>query len=156
MRDHKKVRNILMAATLLLAAVGGSSAQVLNSGAQPVALNATLKEAVTVTLSASAVNFTLTAGSPTNAGSTSVTATTSWSLKPTRISNNGGAFNALSNTVPFGGANAGLLLSTTPILGINRSGSRTDLMKFNINLTGTPNLPSGLYTGTLTIQAQAI
>jgi hypothetical protein len=29
-------------------------------------------------------------------------------------------------------------------------------MNFNINLTPLPNLPSGTYTGTLTIQAQAI
>jgi hypothetical protein len=58
--------------------------------------------------------------------------------------------------VPFGGANAGLLLSTTRILGNNRSGSHTDLMNFNINLTMLPSLPAATYTGTLTIQAQAL
>jgi len=185
-RSHKRTRNILVAAALLVVLVGAGSAQVLNSGAKPIALNATLTESVSVTLSASAVNFTLTAGSPANAGSTSITATTAWTLRPSRltlnlysffassavaltdgagnnipssafsISNNGGAFNTLTNTVPFGGANAGLLLSSTPILGFNKSGSRTDLMKFNINLSGSPNLPAGVYTGTLTIQAQAI
>jgi len=29
-------------------------------------------------------------------------------------------------------------------------------MNFNINLVPLPNLPAGTYTGTLTIQAQAI
>ena len=73
-----------------------------------------------------------------------------------QISNNGGAFNALTNTIPFGGANAGLQLSSTPILGNNRKGTRQDVMNFNINLVPLPNLPAGTYTGTLTIQAQAI
>jgi hypothetical protein len=73
-----------------------------------------------------------------------------------QISNNAGPFNALTNTVPFGGANAGLQLSSTPILGNNKSGSRTDNMNFNINLVPLPSLPAGTYTGTLTIQAQAI
>lgn len=163
-----------------------SSAQVLNSAARPIALNAVLSDSVTVTLSASAVNFTLTAGSGANPGSTSITATTSWTLKPSvgnvkvyaffsnsasaltdgagnniasadfQISDNGGAFSALTNTVPFGGANAGLQLSSTAILGNNRTGAHNDVMNFNINLTPLPNLPAGTYTGTLTIQAQAI
>jgi hypothetical protein len=58
--------------------------------------------------------------------------------------------------VPFGGANAGLQLSSTPILGNNKTGTRNDVMNFNINLVPLPNLPAGAYTGTLTIQAQAI
>lgn len=187
MLDQTTVRRILtIAASLLIFLMGVSSAQVINSGAKPIALNATLQEAVSVSLSANAVNFTLTGGSPNNPGSTTITATTSWTLRPNRgalslyayfasaasaltdgvgnnipssafsISNNGGAFFALSNTVPFGGANAGLLLSTTRILGNNKTGSRNDVMKFNIDLSGVPNLPSGLYTGTLVIQAQAI
>ena len=43
-------------------------------------------------------------------------------------------------------ANAGLLLSNTRILGNNRSGSHTDLMNFNINLTTLPSLPATTYT----------
>jgi len=53
-------------------------------------------------------------------------------------------------------ANAGLQLSSTPILGNNRTGSRSDVMNFNINLTTIPSLPAATYTGTLTIQAQAL
>ena len=164
----------------------GAHAQVRNSGASTITLNAVLNDSITVSLSSSAVNFTLTAGSASNPGSTGVTATTTWLLRPSvgslklyaffasstaaltdgagnnipsadfQVSNNAGPFNSLTNTVPFGGANAGLQLSSTPILGNNRSGTRTDNMNFNINLAPQPNLPAGTYTGTLTIQAQAI
>src|SRR4051812_45053328 len=61
-----------------------ASAQVLNSGAQTIALNATLPESLTVGLSGNAVTFPLVAGSATNAGSTNITATTTWVLKPSR------------------------------------------------------------------------
>ena len=164
-----------------------ASAQALNSGAQPIALNATLGESLTLTLSASTVNFTLAAGSATNAGSTNITATTAWVLKPGRtavgvyayfataasaltdgagdnipssafyIADNAGASTALTNTVAFGGANAGLQLANVAITAANRSASRTDVMAYNINLTGgaLPQLPAGTYTGTLNIQAQA-
>jgi hypothetical protein len=175
---------VLVLVAALFAAPAG--AQVLNSGASTITLQAVLSQAVTLTLSANAVNFNLTSGSAANPGSTSITATTSWTLKPSvgslkvyaffsnsasaltdgggnnipsadfQISNNGGAFTALTNTVPFGGANAGLQLSSTPILGNNKTGTRNDVMNFNINLVPLPNLPAGSYTGTLTIQAQAI
>ena len=179
---------VKLAAVALIAIVlaAGAHAQVLNSGASTITLNAVLNDSITVSLSANAVNFTLTQGSGSNPGSTGVTATTSWLLRPNvgslklyaffasstaaltdgagnnipsadfQISNNAGPFNALTNTVPFGGANAGLQLSSTPILGNNRTGTRTDNMNFNINLVPLPNLPAGIYTGTLTIQAQAI
>ena len=67
----------------LTVAVSMASAQ-LNSGAQTIALNATLTESLTLNLSANAVNFTLAAGSAANAGSTNITATTTWVLKPGR------------------------------------------------------------------------
>lgn len=170
---------------LFAAAVGSSSAQVRNSAAQPIALNAVLNDSVSVNLSANAVNFLLTPGSANNAGSTSITATTTWLLRPNigfvstyaffsssasaltdgvgdnipsadfLISDNGGAFKALTTTVPFGGANAGLRLSQTLILGNNKKGSHNDVMTFNINLSSIPSLPPNTYTGTLTIQAQA-
>jgi hypothetical protein len=174
---------LLLLGALLVAPAG---AQVLNSAASTITLQAVLSQSLAVTLSGSSVNFTLTAGSANNPGSTSITATTTWALRPNvgsvklyaffansatamtdgvgdnipsadfQISNNGSAFTALTSTVPFGGANAGLLLSTTPILGNNKTGSRTDVMNFNINLLTLPNLPAATYTGTLTIQAQAI
>jgi hypothetical protein len=72
------------------------------------------------------------------------------------ISDNGGAFTALTNTTPFGGANAGLQLGSVKILGNNKQGTRTDTMNFNINLTALPQLPAATYTGTVTIQVQVI
>jgi hypothetical protein len=173
---------LVLAATMLALP---ARAQVRNSAASPIALNAVLNQSLTVTLSGNAVNFTLAAGNANNPGSTTITATTSWTLTQTigtvslfayftsatsaltdgaghfipsssfQLSNNGGAFNPLTNTVPFGGANAGLPVSYTLILGNNQS-SRTDTMKFNINLSPLPTLAPGTYTGTLTIQAQAI
>jgi len=74
-----------------------------------------------------------------------------------QISDNGGGLQALTNTVPFGGAGAGRLLGqSTEFLFFNQRGSRTDTMSFNIDLSqGTlPSLPAGTYTGTLTIQVQ--
>src|SRR6185437_2033748 len=183
-RNTQLVLPVLLA-VLLCAVARPAAAQVRNSGASIITLQAVLTNSLSVTLSANAVNFNLTAGNGSNPGSTSITATTRWLLKPSvnsvrvyaffassaaalssgannipsadfQISNNGGAFTALTTTVPFGGANAGLRLSSTPILGNNRTGSHTDTMNFNINLTPLPNLPPGTYTGTLTIQAQAI
>jgi hypothetical protein len=48
-------------------------------------------------------------------------------------------------------------LANVPITAANRSGTRADVMAFNINLTGgtLPQLPAATYTGTLNIQAQA-
>jgi hypothetical protein len=175
-------------AALLLAAsmfVAPARAQVRNSGASPITLNAVLTDSITLTLSNHAVNFTLVGGSASNPGSTGVTATTFWVLKPSinslklyaffssstaaltdgaghnipsadfQISDNGGAFAALTNTVPFGGANAGLQISSVPIRGFNKTGTNSDVMTFNINLAPIPTLASGVYTGTLTLQAQA-
>jgi hypothetical protein len=175
-----------MAALLLVAMFATrAQAQVRNSGASPIALNAVLSDSITLTLSGNAVNFTLVGGSASNPGSTGITATTTWVLRPNvnslklyaffssstaalsdgaghnipsadfQISDNGGAFAALTNSVVFGGANAGLQVSSIRILGNNKTGTNSDLMTFNINLAPLPSLPSGVYTGTLTIQAQA-
>ena len=181
-----KFATVAALALVLAMSAAPVQAQVQNSVASPIALQAVLTDSISLTLSGSAVNFNLVAGSANNPGSSSVTATTTWTLKPSvgslkiyaffssstsaltdgtgnnipsadfQISDNAGAFNPLTNTVPFGGANAGLQLSSTGILGNNKTGTRNDVMNFNINLTTLPNLPAGTYTGTLTIQAQAI
>jgi len=187
MRVQAKIGRIAAVLALMVAALASrSSAQVISSGAKTITLQATLPDSITISLSGNAVNFNLTPGSATNPGSTGMTATTSWTLKPSvgslnlyaffssstaaltdgagdnipsadfQISDNAGPFTALTTTVPFGGANAGLQVSTVKILGNNRSGSRTDSLNFNINLSTLPSLPAGNYTGTLTIQAQAI
>ena len=183
MKTGKFLRTAAVAMVVLCAA-SLASAQ-LNSGAQTIALNANLTESLTVSLSANAVNFTLAAGSAANPGSTNITATTAWTLKPGRtavgvyayfgnaaaaltdgagnnipssaffISDNGGASTALTNTVAFGGANGGLQLANVAITGLNKTANRTDVMALNINLTTLPQLPAATYTGTLNIQAQA-
>ena len=182
--------DLIRAAVLLGLTLAASLAegQVLNSGAQAINLTANLNESMTLSLSSNSVSFSLTAGSGTNPGSASISATTTWVLKPGRtavgvyayfassavaltdnatptadnipssaffISNNGGALNALTATTPFGGANAGLLLSNTGITGVNKNSTRTDTMSFNIDLSSQTQLPAGTYTGVLTIQAQA-
>jgi len=180
-----KVIRILAVALGIALATTMASAQAINSGAQTIALNATLAESLTLSLSANAVNFTLAAGSANNAGSTNITATTAWVLKPGRtavgvyayfasaaaaltdgagdnipssaffIADNAGPSTALTATVPYGGALAGLQLANVSITGANKNSSRTDAMAFNINLSTLPQLPANTYTGTLNIQAQA-
>jgi len=185
MQMHTKFGAIVVLALSVAVFAGRAQAQVLNSGGSPIALNAVLPDSITLTLSSNAVNFTLIGGSANNPGSTAITATTTWLLKPNinslklyaffssstsalsdgaghnipsadfQISDNGGGFAALTNTVPFGGANAGLQVSSVRILGNNKTGTNSDVMTFNINLAPLPSLPAGVYTGTLTIQAQA-
>lgn len=178
----KNSMRVAMIAMVIAAASSLASAQ-LNSGAQAITLNATMPESLTVSLSANSVNFTLAPNAATNAGSSNVVATTSWVLASGRtavgvyayftnaasalaagsnnipsssfqISNNGGAFNGLTNTVAFGGSNAGLVLANVPVTAANLAGSRTDTMLFNINTVGL-TLPAANYSGTLNIQAQA-
>ena len=185
--NTRKISRITAVALGLALAATMASAQAVNSGAQTIALNATLAESLTLSLSANAVNFPLTAGAAANPGSTNITATTTWVLKPGRtavgvyayfanaaaaltdgagdnipssaffLADNAGASTALTNTVAFGAANGGLQLANVAITGANKSASRTDVMAFNINLSGgtLPQLPAATYTGTLNIQAQA-
>jgi hypothetical protein len=142
-------------------------------------------QTLTVTLSAAALNFNLTAGSANNPGNTSITATTvcngcifqqvnvyayfnnaasaltnaGFNIPSSafQISDNGGAFQPLINTEPFGGAGAGIQLSNFFVIFGSFGSTHNDTMNFNINLSGgtLPNLPPGMYTGTLTIRAQA-
>jgi hypothetical protein len=188
MFSSSKTIRIVMLAILTVGIASMASAQVVNSGAQTINLNATLAESLTLSLSANTVNFTLAAGSATNNGSAPITATTSWVLKPGRTAvtvdayfasaaaaltdgaatpNNipssafkistGGTYNPLSNTVAFGAASAGLRLRNTTITGANKSATVSDVMAFQIDLSGgtLPQLPAATYTGTLNIQAQA-
>ncbi|HLH37476.1 MAG TPA: hypothetical protein VKX41_22635 [Alloacidobacterium sp.] len=64
-------------------------------------------------------------------------------------------FTAFTQTAALGPAGAGLTLFSQSITGTNRVSTRTDNLNLQINLSGVPQLPAGIYTGTLTIQAQA-
>jgi hypothetical protein len=165
MFSSKNVVRISVLAFVVFGLTALASAQ-LNSGVQAITLNASLAESLTLNVTANAVNFTLAAGSATNAGSTGITATTKWNLKPGRtavtvdayfgsataalsdgagnnipssafkISDNAGPSTALVNTVAFGAANAGLRLQNIAITGTNKSAQVTDAMTFNIDLSG--------------------
>lgn len=77
-----KLFGIFMA--LALAASTAASAQ-LNSNAGTITLNATLPESLTVSVTSGAiVNFTLAANTASNAGSTTSTVQTAWTLAPGR------------------------------------------------------------------------
>ena len=108
MRTGTFVRVAVVAVAMMIA-VSTASAQ-LNSTAQPIALNATLSESLTVSLNTATVNFTLSAGSAANAGSNSVIATTKWVLKPGRTAVGVYAYFA-SNTAALTGTASG---STIP------------------------------------------
>jgi hypothetical protein len=42
------------------------------------------------------------------------------------------------------------------ITGVNKTGSSTTTLTWNINTAGVPQLPAATYTGTVNIQAQAL
>ena len=71
-------------ALLFMLAVAAPAHAQLNSSESTVTLTAVLPESLTVTLLPNTVSFTLASGSATNAGSTTVSATTAWTLAATR------------------------------------------------------------------------
>lgn len=65
-------------------------------------------------------------------------------------------FTAFTQTAALGTAGAGLTLFTQSLSSTNRATSRTDNLNLEIDLSSIPQLPSATYTGTLTLQAQAL
>jgi hypothetical protein len=65
-------------------------------------------------------------------------------------------FTAFTQTAALGTAGAGLTLYTQSLSTLNRASSRTDNLNLEIDLSSVPQLPSATYTGTLTLQAQAL
>ncbi len=165
---------------LALAMAPASQAQ-LNSNQATVVLNAILGESLTVTAGPGLVTFLL----PPNGialGSAPVAITTTWVLAPTRTSValsayfssanalsdgagnniptsnvegsvNAGAFGAFTNVGPFT-ANS-IQVFSQAITPANTNSFRNDSVALRIDTTGL-GLPSGSYTGTLNIQAQAL
>ena len=182
MRPFQKYMWLALGAVAFMMIVTPASHAQLNSGAQTVTLNATLPESLTIALSANTVNFALVPSGTSN-GSTAVNITTTWALAGTRTSLalyayfasttalkdsgtdviptanfngsiNGGAYSAFTGgTGPFG-ANSKTIFTTAPLTGAF-GGTRTDSLGLQINTTGL-SLPATTYTGTLSIQAQAI
>jgi len=143
-----------------------------------------MSESLSVSAAPATVNFTL-LPSGSSSGSSAVTVTTTWVLRPSRTtvaayayfsssaaaltdggtppdnipsgnvsgSVNGGANTAFTGTSPFAAGSSITIFSIT-VTGANKNSSRTDTLALTINTTGL-NLPSGTYTGTLVVQAQA-
>jgi len=65
-------------------------------------------------------------------------------------------YTAFTGSPALGPAGAGLELFTVPLTSSNRALTRTDNLTLEINTTALPQLPAGSYTGTLTLQAQAL
>jgi hypothetical protein len=66
------------------------------------------------------------------------------------------AFTPFTQTNPVGPAGGSLLLFTEAITGVNKNKTRTDNLNVRVNLTASPVVPAGTYTGTLRIQARAL
>lgn len=66
------------------------------------------------------------------------------------------AYTAFNQSAVLGTAGSGLTLFTQSLSSTNRASTRTDNLNLEINLAAQPQLPAGVYTGTLTIQAQAL
>ena len=65
-------------------------------------------------------------------------------------------YTAITQTNPVGPAGGSLLLFSETITGVNKNKTRADNLDLRINLTSSPPLPAGNYTGTLRIQTRAI
>ena len=65
-------------------------------------------------------------------------------------------YTAFTSTAALGTAGAGLTLFTQPLTATNRASVRTDNLNLEVNLTSQTQLPAAIYTGTLTLQAQAL
>ena len=65
-------------------------------------------------------------------------------------------YTAFTQTAALGTAGTGLTLFSQSITASNRAANRTDTLSLEIQLSATPQLPAGTYTGTLTLQAQAM
>lgn len=183
MPSSRKVSLCLAALAVLLSAVPAARGAVLNSPTATVSINAPLTESLSVSASAGTVNVALLPNGPA-IGTPTLTITSTWVLSPTRTSVttyayfasstaaltdgagdnipssalkgsvNGGANTAFTGTSPFA-ASSSITIFTTAISGANKNSSHSDTLQLTVDTTGL-GLPAATYTGTLTIQAQAI
>jgi hypothetical protein len=181
---HFSLRILIPALVILGIVTVASSAQAqVNSPSSGVNLNAVMTTSLTVNAAPGLVNFAL-VPSGTATGSSVITVTTAWTLRPSvgavttyayftsaaaaltdgggdnipsssvSGSVNGGAFGAFTGASPFA-AGSSITLSSTKILGNNRSSNHVDTLNLMISTVGLA-LPAATYTGVLNIQAQAI
>jgi hypothetical protein len=171
----------LLAASFLIACPA-THAQ-LNANIANVNLTARLNTSLTVSATPGLVNFTLVPNGTAN-GSSTVTITTSWTLRPsagtvtcyayftapaTALSDGAGdnipsanvsgsanaaAFAPFTANSPFS-AGSSLQIFSERILGTNKTKTRSDTLDLQISTVGL-RLPAGTYAGVLRIQAQAL
>ena len=183
MRLLKQTWVAVAVAAMILAVAPASHAQ-LNSNTATVNLNAVMAESLSVSAAPGTVNFNLPA-SGIAPGSAPVVITTAWVLSPARTkvsvyaflgsvaaaltdgagnniasakvsgSVNGGAMGPFTGASPFSGATAITVVNALAITNANRNANRVDNVGLQIDTTGL-GLPSGVYTGIMTVQAQAI
>ena len=66
------------------------------------------------------------------------------------------SYTAFTQTAALGTAGAGLTIFTVPLTASNRAFVRSDTLNLKIDLSTLGQLPSGTYTGTMTLAAQAL
>ena len=180
---NRKMQAILPAMLLgiVITLPAAVQAQVTSRSAN-VTLSATVADSISLNVSTGNVGFSLVPGTGPTAGSSSVSVNSLWSVSGSQtmsiwgyfansaaaltdgngnsipsshvlVDINGSGPAALTGTAPAGGAGAGQLFMKMPVAG---SGSEEDTLELFIDLTAQPNLPAGIYTGILSLQARAI
>jgi hypothetical protein len=170
------------AALALMVAFGPAAHAQLNSNQVNVTLNATLAESLTVSSSAGTLTVPIVPNG-TGAASPALTITSTWALAKTRTSVklfayfasaaaalsdgagdnipsanvlgsvNAGAYGPFTNVGAFTNNSIQMFSLTGGTLTFN--GTRNDTLNLEINTTGL-GLPAAAYTGTLSLQAQAL
>lgn len=148
MFSKANVLRFAVVAVLVLGFASVASAQVINSGAQIINLNAKLQESLTLTLSGNAVNFTLAPGSATNAGSTTITATTKWVLQPSRTAVNVYAYFGSTSALTDG---AGDIIPTSAFSLSDNGGAAAALTSSAANAAGFGASGAGALVSSTTI-----
>lgn len=123
------------------------------SGSGPVVITTSwsfvaLRSAINVYGSFASVSAALSDGAGHNIASSSVLGQVPTGLPLT--------FTAFAQTGPFGAGGGSLRLLSQSITVLTLTGSRNDTLNFRVDLSSTPQLPAGVYTGTIVVQAQAL
>jgi hypothetical protein len=171
----------IAAVAVLVVVLSPAAHAQLNSGASNVTLNATLAESLTVSSSAATLTVPIVANG-TGTPSPALTITSTWALAKTRTSVklfayfaattamsdgagdnipaanvlgsvNAGAYGPFSNVGAFTNFSIQMFSLTGGTMSFN--GTRSDTLNLEINTTGL-GLPAAAYTGTLSLQAQAL
>ncbi len=149
--EHSMRPKVLLGVVTLAILTGVSSpaAAQLNSNEPTVTVSAQLLESLTVSVLPGLVNFSLTSGSSSNAGSTSVAVTTDWALALTRTT---------VKLYAYFSSSSAALVHTSPLNTVDIPSSRVEVsvngganMSFNQTVAfGAANAGRELYSQALT------